>query len=103
MKSIDVQARLEYARAGVAVLRGLHLSNSNMRYAQFARAIGLMAPSEKWEVWHRGQVTEILNLVAAAARQGGGSDIDSLHFERILNADGKPGTGFWKSSKIVSG
>ena len=41
MKKIDVQARLESARAGVAVLRGLQILDQTMRYSQFATAIGL--------------------------------------------------------------
>jgi hypothetical protein len=71
MKTLNVQDRLEYARAAVAVLRALHMSKKTMRYGDLARAIGLMSESEGWKAWHRTQITEILNLVAAAERQGG--------------------------------
>ena len=68
-KPLDVQARLEYARAAVAVLRALKLSDSRMRYNELARAIGLMAENENWDPWHRNQITDILNVVAAVEGQ----------------------------------
>jgi hypothetical protein len=42
MKELDIQDLLEYARAAVAVLRTLQISDSTMTYADFARAIGLL-------------------------------------------------------------
>ena len=58
MKTLDVQARLEYARAGVAVLRALKLADRTMRYGEFARAIGLIPDGEIWQAWHRKQISE---------------------------------------------
>jgi hypothetical protein len=69
MKRVDVQARLEYARAAVAVLRALKISDRTMRYGEFAKAIGLIADNEPWEVWHRNQVSDILRIVAAVEHQ----------------------------------
>ena len=40
MNKLDVQARLEYARAAVAVLRSLKITDRTMRYSDFAAAIG---------------------------------------------------------------
>ena len=103
MKTLDVQARLEYARAGVAVLRALKLADRTMRYGEFARAIGLIPDGEIWQAWHRKQISEILNLIAAVERQAGQStDLESVEFERIVTADGEPGVGFYKSSRIVT-
>ena len=50
MKTVNVEARLEYARATVAVLRALQILNSTMRYGELARAIGLMSAKEPWGV-----------------------------------------------------
>ncbi len=103
MKTLDVQARLEYARAAVAVLRALRISDSTMRYGQLAAAIGLMSDNDRWEPWHRQQIRDILNLVAATERQAGeNAGIEPLQFERIVNEEGQPGPGFYKTSKIVT-
>jgi hypothetical protein len=103
MKTLDVHARLEYARAAVAVLRALKISDQKMRYNEFARAIGLMADEELWQPWHRQQIRDILNLVAATERQAGDKvEIAPLQFERIVGEDGQPGAGFYKTSRIVN-
>ena len=101
MKTLDVQARLEYARAAVAVLRALQISNTKMRYGAFAIAIGIMSEGEKWEVWHKNQIEDILNLTAAAERQGLSPGSKALEFDRLVGADGKPGKGFKEKSRIV--
>lgn len=102
MKTLDVQARLEYARAAVAVLRALKIADRTMRYGEFAKAIGLMADGEGWQPWHRQQIGDILNLIAAAEKQAGeNTGIEPIQFERIVTAQGEPGIGFYKSSKIV--
>jgi hypothetical protein len=102
VKTLDVQARLEYARAAVAVLRALRISETKMRYSEFAKAIGVMSDGENWEAWHRQQITDILNLVAATERQGRNAGIEPLQFERIVTGDGEPGLGFYKTSRIVT-
>lgn len=102
MKTLDVQARLEYERAAVAVLRALRIADRTMRYGEFARAIGLMADGEDWQPWHRQQVGDTLNLIAAAEKQAGqNTGVDPIQFERIVNEHGEPGIGFFKSSRIV--
>jgi len=103
MKKLDVQARLEYGRAAVAVIRALKISNRQMRYGEFARAIGLISDGEGWQPWHRQQVRDILNLVAATQRQAGENEsFEQLEFERIVNEDGLPGAGFYKTTRIVT-
>jgi hypothetical protein len=103
MKTIDVQARLEYARAAVAVLRALRITGGTMRYGQLANAIGLISDGERWEPWHRQQIRDILNLVAATENQSGpNSGLEPLQYERIVNKAGEQGIGFHKTSKIVT-
>ena len=102
MKTVDVQARLENARATVAVLRTLQISESTMRYGDLARAIGLITAQEPWGVWHRNQITDILNLVGATERQSGtDSEFGPLKFERIVTGTGEPGAGVHKTCRIV--
>ena len=101
MKTLDVQARLEYARAAVAVLRALKTTKREMTYHEFSKAIGLMAEDQEWHIQYRHPLTDILNLVAATARQSG--EVDSLEFQRIVHAgDEAPGQGFYKTSRIVT-
>jgi hypothetical protein len=103
MRTLDVQARLEYARAAVAVLRGLQVTGRTMKYGEFAAAIGVKTQDEKWEVWHRNQITEVLNLAAAAEHQGRPAGSIPLEFERIVTgAANEPGEGFYKKSRIVT-
>jgi len=103
VKTLDVQARPEYARAAVAVLRALQVTNGKMKYRDFAIAIGVMGQGDKWEVWHRTQITDILNLTAAAEHQGRPVGSISLEFERIVTgAADEPGEGFYKKSRIVT-
>lgn len=100
-KKIDVQARLDLARAAVAVLRSLHLTGGTMRYGQLARAIGLIADGDAWQPWHRQQVRDILVLIAATEHQAGKNvGSEQVHFECIVNEHGQPGTGFYKTSRI---
>ena len=61
MKTLTVEDRLSFARATAAVLRSLSVTDRTMRYKELAVAIGLMRADDKWEVWHRNQITEILN------------------------------------------
>ena len=103
MQQLDVQARLEYARAAVAVLRALRITDRTMRYAQFATAIGLISEGEGWQAWHRQQVVAILNLVAATENQAGeNAGTQPLEYQRVVTEDGQPGTGVHKVSKIVT-
>jgi hypothetical protein len=102
MKTIDVQARLEYARAAVAVLRALRIADKTMRSRDLATAIGLMSDSDHWEPWHRQQISDILNLVAATKRKASSNaDTEPLQFERVVTGDGQPGTGFYKTARIT--
>jgi hypothetical protein len=103
MKTLDVQARLDYARAAVAVLRALKIADKTMRYGELSAAIGLKSDDDNWQPWHRQQIRDILNIVAATERQAGeNTGVEPLQFERIVNEDGQPGAGFYKKSKIVN-
>ena len=102
MKKIDVQARLEYARYAVAVLRTLKILDREMSYKEFGNAIGLIADGEKWEPWHQQQTRDTLDLVAATERKAVNTPTEALEFNRIINyRKGKSGKGILKSSKLV--
>jgi hypothetical protein len=102
MKPLDVQARLEFARAGAAVLRALALVDKTMRYHQFGIAVGLIADDAKWEPWHRQQVQDVLNIISAVEDTANkNSGTARLEYERIVNESGEPGAGITKKSKIV--
>lgn len=104
MKTLDVQARLEYARAGVAVLRALQIRDGKMRYNEFGKAIGLIADEDHWQAWHRQQVDGILRLIAAAEKQAGkNAGVAPIEYSRILNEKGVPGAGIRKPSRIAVG
>ena len=102
-KTLDVQARLEFARAGVAVLRALRITDRTMQYGEFARAVGLIADGEAWQPWHRQQVSELLRIIAAVERQARTATGSApLEFERIVNSKGEPGAGVGGTSRIVT-
>jgi hypothetical protein len=103
MEALDVQDLLEYARAAVAVIRGLKITGSRMRYGQLAKAIGLISDDASWQPWHCQQITAILCIAAAAERQANQSAAaEPLEFERIINESGEPGIGVLKNSRIIS-
>jgi len=104
MKPLDVQGRLEYARAAVAVLRALQIAKASITYQDLAKAIGLMTDKEPWKAWHQQQVRDVLNLIAATERKAGLKvAIAPLKFGLIVNAKkGRPGSGIYKTSKIVT-
>jgi hypothetical protein len=78
------------------------VTNSTMRYSEFAAAIGLM-PERGRKPWHRQQITDIRNVVAAVEHQAGDDpDCEPLEFHRIVNEEGGPGPGFYKRSRIVT-
>jgi hypothetical protein len=99
-RGITVEDRLSLARGTAAVLSSLSATDRTMRHKDLAIAIGLMRATDKWEAAHRNQITDILNLTAAAEYQG--SNADPLQFERIVGQDGQPGAGFHKTSRIVA-
>jgi len=100
MKTLAVEDRLGFARATAAVLRSLSATDRTMSYKELAIAIGLMGSGERWEAWHRSQISEILDLTAAAEHQG--SSAATLEFDRVMRQDGQPGSGVHKFSRIVS-
>ena len=103
MKALDVQSRLEFARAGASVLRALALVKTTIRYADFATAIGLKREAERWEVWHRKQVSDILYLIAATEKTTGKkTGAAPLHYDLVVTGTGSPGAGVHSTSKIVT-
>lgn len=96
--------RRVYARCGIAVLRALKITERTMRYQQFAKAIGLIADGDAWQIRYREQVRAILQIMAAVERQGLGGrreETDALDFDLIVNEKGEPGAGVEKTSRIV--
>ncbi len=76
--------------------------DGTMRYKDFGIAIGLIPDGEKWEPWHRQQVADILNIIAATERTvEKASSTAPAEIDRIVNESGEPGTGFEKKSRIV--
>ena len=102
-KRFDVRDRLQYAMATISVLRSLALTDRTMQYGQLAQAIGLIPPTGAWKVWHRQQIAEILQIIAAVERQAGpNTGAARVEFERIVAKDGKPGAGVTRDTRIVS-
>jgi hypothetical protein len=86
----------------VTLLTRLAADNKTMRYHEFGKAVGLIAPDGKYEPWHRQQVADILILVAAVEAQAGpNTGKPPLQFERVVGEGGEPGAGFHKTAKIV--
>lgn len=71
MKTLDIQNKMEFGRAAVAVLRALQITDRLTTYKQFAKAIGLMADDETRPARHRTLVRDILDGIAAVERLGG--------------------------------
>ncbi|MCJ2043804.1 hypothetical protein MKK58_04535 [Methylobacterium sp. J-078] len=102
-KRLNVSERLQFAISAVAVLRSLELTDNTMQYGQLARAIGLIPSTGSWKPWHRQQVAEILQVVAAVERQSGNNSAAApVQFERIVTKDGQPGAGVTRDTRIVS-
>ena len=103
MRDLDIQDLLEYARAAVAVLRTLQISDSTMSYADFARAIGLLeSPEDVWRAWHRQQTEAILKATAAIELKAKMKSM-ALEYNRIINKrTGQAGKGVSKRSRIVT-
>ena len=102
MTPLNVEVRLEFARAAVAVLRALEITDRSMRYKELANAIGLISDGNPWRPWHRQQVADILQLAGAAEQQSGRkARVARISFERIVNETGRPGSGVRKVSSIV--
>lgn len=104
MKPLNVEARVGTGARGRRRSSRLKGYRQEKAYAEFSAAIGLIGGGEKWQPWHRQQIRDILNLVAATEEKAGSNTgAEALQFERIITADeGKPGAGFYKTSQIVT-
>jgi hypothetical protein len=70
--------------------------DQRMTYKQFGIAIGLI--DERWEPWHRQQITKVLDTTAAASRLIGDAMLDH---RRIVNqSTGVAGAGAERSVTI---
>ncbi len=99
MKKLTVEQRLRFAIATAAVLKALDAVDCHITYGELARAIG-MADEDGWKPWHRSQISEVLYLLAAADRLGGGDT--TIRFDRVVKAaDNKPGQGNYNESRVV--
>jgi hypothetical protein len=105
MEELNVQDRLQYALAAVAVIRGLRITERTMRYNELARAIGLLPEHAPWHIRYRTFITDILSIAAAVENQTGPNTggADPLEFPRIVNEEGEPGAGILKMSRITRG
>ena len=102
MKFLNLETRLEMARATVAVLRALQVADSKMTYGELAKAIGMVKPDESWEARHRTQIGEILKILGAVEVQSGSAaETNPIEFERIITKEGEPGPGIAKRCRIV--
>lgn len=89
MRRLETQSLLQFAAAAVPVLRTLTELDQRMTYKQFGIAIGLV--DQRWEPWHRQQVTKVLDTAAAANRLIGDAPLDH---RRIVNqSTGVAGAG----------
>jgi hypothetical protein len=89
---------LEFALAGVSILRALQRVDQKITYGQFARMIGLLDADDPWKIVHRDQVSDVLNLIAAIDRL---TD-DVTDFTRLVNErTGETGEGVNHESRIV--
>jgi hypothetical protein len=96
---MTAEQRLGFALPTVAILRQLEATNTKMRYHELGRAIGLLGPDQRFNQGHRTQIADILNLAAVADSKVGKLRLD---FDRIVNASGKPGSGFFKTRRLTT-
>ena len=79
---------------------GTGCEGSEARFVAYVEALGqVLGHADRQEPMR----DYCLGLVAATERQAGSnSGVEPLQFERIVTAAGEPGTGFYKTSKIVT-
>lgn len=99
----NVETKLDYVRASVAVLRTLQVTNKTMKFEPFCRAIGLIPDKTKWNLRYRAPAIEILDLAAIVDGQAKGmsTTTNPLQFERLVDDKGKPLLGFYKRLQVV--
>jgi len=92
---------VKYMPSAYCVLLTLDALGRTMTYGEFGRAIGLVTGS--WEIRHRTEVSNLLNLLAAIDRKFNGRR--TINFRVIVNANsGEPGSGIEQNNwKIVNG
>jgi hypothetical protein len=98
---LDTEARLGFAHAGLAVVRGLTITGNTMSYEDFGKAIGLIRRGDKWHQGRERQITIVLNLIAAVARQC--REIRIVDFKMVVNKrTGRAGRGVNSITSIVT-
>ena len=81
------------AASGIVILRDLNRRNVSMEYGKFAVAIGL---TEKWHIGCLTPLNAVLKAMDLISQVAG----EELKFD-LHDVDGKPGTGFYRSNRIV--
>jgi hypothetical protein len=101
---INAQVRLAHAIAALGVLRLVRIKNETIRYHAIGHVIGLIPTGEVWNIRYRDPITDTLVLAAVTMRQLGADDAEIVSlFERVVDENGKPLTGVFKTSRIARG
>jgi hypothetical protein len=96
---MNINLKLHHMARAATVLETLEATDKTMRYEPFCRAIGMIAPEDKWDVRYRREITFIFSGLAAVEKLDGGTEV--LAYERVVDAEGNPGAGFHKTVQIV--
>jgi hypothetical protein len=101
---LTLDERLTYGKALADQLRKLRVSKVSVTYKTVALEIGLMKPDERWGAYHRTQITQLLNMIAAVDKFGNATPefADEDYRWIVTEANGEPGQGFYSSSRIVT-
>jgi len=98
-KKPDTLQIMQWMIATTAIMRVLEEKNETITYGELAKAIG-MTP-DGWKAYHRGQITRLLNSLAAVERKF--TVTTPLPYKRIVNAaTRKPGAGMYTHNKIIN-
>ena len=89
----------QFVVAAIPVLRHLKRTNTTMSQQEFSKVIGLIDPDQEHHAFaYLTRMVRILNMTAAVARESK----ETLDFDRIVNAKGKPGIGSKRRSHVVT-
>jgi hypothetical protein len=90
----------ECAKAAALILKLLERRDLTMRYQEFAVAVGLIAADQRWEPWHRKQITRIIFTAEAVDNYGGAPEIPDSAYYRVVGSDKMPGPGVRRIARI---
>jgi hypothetical protein len=86
---------IEFVPQAATALRMLKISGEPIRYASFARAIGMLGKNETWTARHRTMLTKVLRFTKLGYKG------ETLPFDMIVAGSGKPGAGYHKNTEMV--